>query len=178
VPTIRSGCRPVQIKLAVEDKRRAVEFYPAAFGLRYEVIRRTEDEDYSDIQFGEYGQGDFFLLSLLDDPAHTDQPGATTFGLLADDLDIIHTQALGAGATEAVAPHDPEGMPRCSAVKDPDDNWIRLYQSWPGLARLCRVSCRVGQGASGMRVGRPAAYRPAPSDTYPSMWTLLSSKFA
>jgi DNA-binding transcriptional MerR regulator len=128
MPTIQSGCRPVQIKLAVADRKKAVEFLQAAFGLRYTVIRRTEDGDYSDIQFGEYGRDDFFLLNLLDDPAHTDQPGATTFGLLVDDLDATHSQALAAGGTEAVAPHSPEGMPRCSAVNDPDGNWIWLYQ--------------------------------------------------
>jgi hypothetical protein len=27
-----------------------------------------------------------------------------------------------------MAPHKPEGMPRCSAVRDPSGNWIWLYQ--------------------------------------------------
>ena len=36
--------------------------------------------------------------------------------------------ALTAGATEIAPPHDTEGMPRCSAVKDPSGNWIWLYQ--------------------------------------------------
>jgi len=34
-----------------------------------------------------------------------------------------------AGATGVVAPHDPEGMPRCSAVRGPSGNWIWLYQA-------------------------------------------------
>ena len=39
-----------------------------------------------------------------------------------------HTNALAAGATEVAGPHDAEGMPRCSAVKDPGGHWIWLYQ--------------------------------------------------
>jgi DNA-binding transcriptional MerR regulator len=122
-----SGCRPVQIKIAVDDTPAAIDFYRSAFDLRYEVTRRADEEDHSSFLFGEYGQDDFFLLHLID-RTDTDRPGPATFGLLVDDLDARHSRALAAGGTEVAAPRDLTGMPRCSAVKDPSGNWIWLYQ--------------------------------------------------
>jgi len=129
MPTVQTGARPVQLKIAVDDLTEAVAFYEKAFGFRYDVTRRTKDGDYSSFVFGSYGHDGFFLLHLLDEPADTDRPGPTTFGLLVDDLDADHAGAVKAGATEVVAPRDAEGMPRCSAVKDPSGNWIWLYQA-------------------------------------------------
>jgi predicted enzyme related to lactoylglutathione lyase len=57
-----------------------------------------------------------------------DRPGPSTFGLLVEDLNKSHARALAAGATEMTPPHDAQGMPRCSAVRDPSGNWIWLYQ--------------------------------------------------
>lgn len=128
MPAFPSGCRPVQIKIAVQDTQASIAFYQQAFGLCYDVTRRTTDEDFSGFLFGEYGRDSFFLLHLIDDQAHTDLPGPSTFGLSVEDLDAFHTRAVAAGATEVVAPQDPEGMPRCSAVRDPSGNWIWLYQ--------------------------------------------------
>lgn len=124
----QTGSTPVQIKIAVNDCHEAVEFYKAAFGMRYEVTRRTDDEDYSSFMFGEYGQPGFFLLHLQDDPTDADRPGPATFGLLVDDPDIVHDRAITAGGTEAVAPRTRQGMPRSSAIRDPSGNWIWLYQ--------------------------------------------------
>ena len=45
-----------------------------------------------------------------------------------DDLDAVHKRAIAAGATEAIAPRQPQGMPRGSAVRDPDGNIIWLAQ--------------------------------------------------
>jgi predicted enzyme related to lactoylglutathione lyase len=122
------GCRPVQIKLAVDDVDAAVTFYQQAFGFHYDVTRRTEEADYSGFVFGKYGGTDFFLLHLVDDATDSDRPGPATFGLLVDDLNQSHAHALAAGASEMTSPHDAQGMPRCSAVKDPSGNWIWLYQ--------------------------------------------------
>jgi hypothetical protein len=58
-----------------------------------------------------------------------DLPGPSTFGLLVDDLDTCHARAIDAGAAETVVPQEAEGMPRCSAVRDPSGNWIWLYQA-------------------------------------------------
>lgn len=123
-----TGSRPVQLKIPVDDTDAAIAFYQQAFGFHYEVTRRTEDEEYSSFLFGKYGESDFFLLHLLADPTQADRLGPTTFGLLVEDLTETHARALAAGATEIAPPHDTEGMPRCSAVKDPSGNWIWLYQ--------------------------------------------------
>jgi DNA-binding transcriptional MerR regulator len=124
----KPGCRPVQIKIAVEDMTASIAFYREAFGFRYDVTRRTEDEDHSSFVFGTYGQDDFFLIHLLDDTGEVDRPGPSTLGLLVDDLAAVHARAIAAGGTEVVSPRSPEGMPRCSAVRDPSGNWVWLYQ--------------------------------------------------
>jgi DNA-binding transcriptional MerR regulator len=129
MPAPSGGCRPVQIKIAVDDVDAAVAFYVKAFGFRYDVAQRTEQADYSAFIFGTYGHDDFFLVHLIASQDRMDQPGQSTFGLLAEDLDACHARAIDAGATEVVAPHDSEGMPRCSAVRDPSGNWIWLYQA-------------------------------------------------
>ena len=127
MPTIPTTVTPVQIKLGVTDKARAQRFYEDAFGLIQQVVRHTEDEDMPGYQFGDYGQPGFFLLFLLDE-SDFDRPPGSTIGFLVPDLDMTHQSALAAGAAEAVAPADQEGMPRTSAVTDPDGNWIWLYQ--------------------------------------------------
>lgn len=127
IPAIPAATAPVQIKIAVRDKARARRFYEAAFGLAESVIRHTDEADFTGYQFGDYGSPGFFLL-VLADPEAFDQPGRSTFGLTVTDLDETHRHALDAGGVEAVAISSPQGMPRCSAVTDPDGNWIWLYQ--------------------------------------------------
>jgi predicted enzyme related to lactoylglutathione lyase len=58
-----------------------------------------------------------------------DVPGQSTFGLLIDDLDERHSHAVNSGASEVVPPHESEGVPRSSAVRDPSGNGIWLYQA-------------------------------------------------
>ena len=125
---VTTGCVPVQIKITVSDAAAAVEFYRTAFGMKYEVTRRTDEEDYSGFVFGEYGQPGFFLIHLIEDPTDFDRLGPGTFGLLVDDLDAAHKRAIAAGAIEAVPPRQLQGMPRSSALTDPDDNIVWLYQ--------------------------------------------------
>jgi len=129
MPPVHTGCRPAQIKIAVDDVDSSVEFYVKAFRFRYDVVQRTEMADYSAFIFGTYGHDDFFLLHLIADQDRMDLPGKSTFGLLVEELDAYHARAVDAGATEVVAPHDTEGMPRCSAIRDPSGNWIWLYQA-------------------------------------------------
>jgi DNA-binding transcriptional MerR regulator len=129
MPEIPAGARPSQIKIAVDDIDAAAAFYARAFGFRQEVVRRTDQADYSAFMFGTYGQEGFFLVHLIVGQDRMDLPGPSTFGLLVDDLDAYHTRAVEAGAAETVAPRDAQGMPRCSAVRDPSGNWIWLYQA-------------------------------------------------
>ena len=119
--------RPVQLKLAVDDVDAAVTFYQQAFGFHYDVTRRTGDEEFSGFVFGSYGEPDFFLVHLHC-PEDYDRLGPSNFGLLVDHLDSALARALDAGAVQVVQTQDPEGMPRCCAVKDPSGNWIWLYQ--------------------------------------------------
>jgi DNA-binding transcriptional MerR regulator len=129
MPTPISGLAPVQIKIAVHDLAAARSFYRDAFELNEQTIRHTEDADYSAFQFGTYGQRDFFLLHLLsNDGPEFDRQGPSTFGMLVDELDERHAQALLAGATELLGPKNAEGMPRHSAIRDPFGNCIWLYQ--------------------------------------------------
>lgn len=122
MPKAQSGCRPVQIKIAVDDLAPSVRFYKEVFGLDYQVARRTQRHDSSAFVFGEYGRDSFFLLWLLDDPTRRDRPGTSNFSLLVEDVDEAHASALSAGATEVVAPHDAEGMPRSSGLQDLSGN--------------------------------------------------------
>jgi DNA-binding transcriptional MerR regulator len=129
MPVIQAGARPCQIKIAVDDIDAAVDFYDKAFGFRPEVVRRTERADYSAFMFGTYGEENFFLMHVIVGQGRMDLPGPSTFGLLVDDLDAYHARAIDAGAVETVAPREAEGMPRCSAIRDPSGNWIWLYQA-------------------------------------------------
>lgn len=129
MPALQAGCRPCQIKIAVDDIDAAVVFYGKAFGFQQQVVQRTERADYSGFMFGTHGRVDFFLVHLISGQDRMDLPGRSTFGLLVEDLDIYHARALEAGATEINPPHDTEGMPRNSAIRDPSGNWITLYQA-------------------------------------------------
>lgn len=128
MPNVPTAVTPVQLKVGVADKDRARRFYEDAFDLAERVIRHTDEADFTGYQFGEYGEPGFFLLVLLDD-TDFDRPGRSTLGFLVPDLDASHHRAITAGATETVGVMTPEGMPRTSAVTDPDGNWIWLYQS-------------------------------------------------
>jgi DNA-binding transcriptional MerR regulator len=121
---------PVQVKITVDDLDAARALYAGALGFTEQVVRHTDDADYRGFQFGEYGQPGFFLIHLVSAGGpELDRPAQSTFGLLVADLDAVHAAALAAGAAEAIAPQDRQGMPRHSAVRDGFGNWIWLYQS-------------------------------------------------
>ncbi len=105
--TPATGTRPVQLKIAVDDIDEAISFYQQAFGFHYDVTRRTDEGDYSSFMFSKYGEGDFFLIHLLDETA-VDRPGPTTFGLLVDETSTRRTRR-----------HWPPGPPRPSSPRTP-----------------------------------------------------------
>lgn len=119
--------RPVQIKLLVNDLDVAAGFYSEAFGFRMTVSQRTDEGDFGGFVFGEYGAPDFFLVHLQT-ADYAGAAGPATIGLLMPDLDVAHERAVSAGAIVVLDPHESQGMPRCSAVRDPDGNVVFLYQ--------------------------------------------------
>lgn len=90
-----SGCRPVQLKLAVSDVTIATSFFEAAFGLKASITRRTDEEDFYGFVFGDYGQPSFFLIHLVNPVEDFDRPASSTIGLLVDDVDRAHARACG-----------------------------------------------------------------------------------
>lgn len=106
MPTLKPGCRPVQIMIAVGNKPASIAFYQELLGQPQQTAQRTSQGDFPAFVFGEYGRDDFFLLWLLDDPDRLDRPGTSNFSFLVDDLGAVHQRALAAGATEVAAPHD------------------------------------------------------------------------
>jgi hypothetical protein len=72
---------------------------------------------------------EFFLSNIHDGADDPFRAGRANFGFLVDDLDAVHKRAIAAGGTEIAAPHDATGMPRCSAVVDPANNLLNLYQN-------------------------------------------------
>lgn len=127
MPTVQSGARPVQIRLAVDDPAAAVDFYREASGFRYDVARSTSSQDYFGFICGEHGQDDFFLLCLLG-PDPSDRPGPANFSLMVEDLDAYHASALAAGCNGGAAPFQAEGMPRFRCRTGPSGNRIGLAQ--------------------------------------------------
>ena len=126
IPTVQVGCRPVQIRLPVDDLDVAVAFYQQAFDLRCDV-RYGDDDTSRTIVFGEHGKDNFFVLVLVSDIDDIDRPASPgTFGFYVDDVDAAHQRAVAAGGTGLVAPHQPDKLSRCSAVADPARNWIWL----------------------------------------------------
>ena len=128
MPTIPTTVTPVQIKLGVTDKtqlhrsstrRRSVSSNGSSGTPRTTTSPATSSATTASRASSSCSSS----ISPI-----FDRPHGSTIGFLVPDLDTTHRNALAAGAAEAVAPADQEGMPRTSAVTDPDGNWIWLYQ--------------------------------------------------
>jgi predicted enzyme related to lactoylglutathione lyase len=122
-------CRVAEVNLGVDDVDAARRFYEATFGLEFTEDRHEDGFVHLLAAFGSWPSDEFFLLNISDGADDPFRAGRANFGLLVDDLDAVHKRAIAAGGTEIAAPHDATGMPRCSAVVDPSNNLLNLYQN-------------------------------------------------
>jgi DNA-binding transcriptional MerR regulator len=113
--------RPVQIVITVRDIQEAATFYATAFGAVFK-------EDISSLQFGTYRTDRFFLITMERDAGDSPATPRAHFGLLVNDVDSAHQEALAAGAVEVYPPTDFAWKPRTSGVSDPSGNRIDLSQ--------------------------------------------------
>ena len=127
--TATPPCRVVEVNLGVDDVEATRRFYEATFGLEFTEDRHEDGFVHLLAAFGSWPSDEFFLLNIGDGADDPFRAGRANFGLLVDDLDAVHKRALAAGGTEIAAPHDASGMPRCSAVVDPGNNLLNLYQN-------------------------------------------------
>ncbi len=109
--------RIVQVTINVTDRAESVAFYQKAFDATYQ-------SEISSLQFGEYPNDDFFLLTIEPRESY----GPSRFGLTVGDIDQAHRRALAAGAAEIEEPADAAWKPRSSRVTDPSGNLISLFQ--------------------------------------------------
>ncbi len=125
----RPPCRVAEVNLGVDDVEAARRFYEATFGLEFTEDRHDDGFVHLLAAFGSWPSDEFFLLNISDGTDDPYRAGRANFGFLVDDLDAVHRRAIAAGGTEIAAPHDASGMPRCSAVVDPSNNLLNLYQN-------------------------------------------------
>lgn len=109
--------RPVQIMLAAQDHDGLVDFYRTVFGWAF-------DKDISSFVLGAYHTPSFFLVTI----ESWKDGGPSCFGLLVDDIDVVHRRAIEAGAIEISEPADHAWKPRSSIIDDPAGNRIQLAQ--------------------------------------------------
>jgi DNA-binding transcriptional MerR regulator len=122
IMTALKTARIVQVTISVTDKSAAVAFYQKAFGASYQP-------EISSLQFGDYPDDDFFLLTIEAEKGF----GPSRFGLTVAGIDEAHHRALAAGGTEIEAPYDAPWKPRSSEVRDPSGNVISLFETYrPG----------------------------------------------
>lgn len=122
IMTALKTARIVQVTINVTDKPAAVAFYQRAFGASYQP-------EISSLQFGDYPDDDFFLLTITAEEGF----GPSRFGLTVAGVDEAHRRAVAAGGAEISPPADAAWKPRSSEVRDPSGNVISLFEGYrPG----------------------------------------------
>jgi DNA-binding transcriptional MerR regulator len=124
-----TSCRVAEINLGVPDVDVARRFYEAAFELEFIEDRHEDGFVHLMASFGSWPGDTFFLLNLYDGAGDPFRSGRASFGLVVDDLEVVHRRAVAAGGTEMDPPKDASGMPRFSTIIDPGNNLIALYQN-------------------------------------------------
>jgi DNA-binding transcriptional MerR regulator len=122
-------CRVAEVNIGVTDVDAARTFYESVFDVEFGEHDHGDGFRHLFAAFGSWPSDEFFLLNVHDARCDEYRANRANFGLLVDDLDEVHRRALAHGGTELQAPHDAEGMPRCSAVCDPSGNLVNLYQN-------------------------------------------------
>ena len=122
-------CRIVEVNIGVENLDAARRFYEAVFGVTLTEERHGDGPVHLFATFGSWPSSEFFLLNLSSAERDPYRSGRANFGFLVEDLNAAHKRAMTAGGTEISPPHDEPGMPRTSAVVDPSNNLIHLYQN-------------------------------------------------
>ena len=124
-----ASSRICEINLGVEDLDAARKFYEAVFAIEFTAECHGDGPQHLYAAFGSWPGDEFFLLNLSAATRDPYRAGRADFGLLVDDLEVVHRRAVAAGGTELSAPADVEGMPRTSTIADPSGNVVNLYQN-------------------------------------------------
>lgn len=126
VPQV-TGCRVVAINVGVKNLDESIKFYEEAFEVAFKS--NPEDPKGAQLMFGTWPGEQFFLLNIRErDPSEPHHDHTSAFGLLVEDLGVVHQRALEAGAKEHFPPMETPGLPRHSRIEDPSGNRIVLWQ--------------------------------------------------
>jgi uncharacterized glyoxalase superfamily protein PhnB len=114
---VRGGLTPY---VSVEGAVKASEFYQRAFGAT-EVARHPVDEKGRTMHVHLYVNGSSLMLSdPYPDYGHPwEKPQAFNLTLHVDDIDAWWKRAIGAGATEVMAPQEMFWGDRYAQLRDP-----------------------------------------------------------
>jgi predicted enzyme related to lactoylglutathione lyase len=117
------------VNIGVENLEDARRFYEAVFGVTFIEEQHGDGPVHLYAAFGAWPSSEFFLVNLSNADSDPYRAGRANVGFLVDELDAAHKRAVSAGGTEISPPHDEPGMPRTSAIVDPSNNLIHLYQN-------------------------------------------------
>ena len=104
------------------SSRATLDFYERAFGA--EIVAAYPDSGdvvhHAELRLGAAGIMCGTEAGGLDQPAG----GTSTYWVVASDADVdaLHARALAEGASEILAPHDPDYGGRQCSLRDPDGN--------------------------------------------------------
>ena len=119
--------RPIEVELRVRDLGGAVRFYRDLVGLPFGEIERHESEDvpHAHATWGDWGGGEFFIVSLY--RADAGGPTRASVGFAVDDLDAVHARLVSAGA-KVTRPPERRPWGTSATYQDADGNTVILTQ--------------------------------------------------
>jgi len=124
VKPVPEGYHTVQPYLVLKDAAAAIEFYKKAFGAT-EVCRMTGPDGKS-VMHAEIKVGDSLIFLSNECPSGQGNKAPATLGgttvslmLYVPNVDVLHKQAVGAGATSEMPPQDMFWGDRFGKLVDP-----------------------------------------------------------